>query len=168
LIFQFLDTDGTGTGEYQILGDYSTQPEEFFYLADEPTVITLAALTMICGQGTFSQTGYGPLPELPNGILPYIDRPDGHRIPLMAGALTSTADWLSIGTVAHQHSWGQGERALQIFWAFDDSGTPMFLPAGYKLGIEVNDAFNVGAPLLSHTIMIHGFQVSDNISKVSF
>ena len=69
-LIKYLDTVGDGTGNKLAIGDYSTNPTAFYLKPATGTVYVINMFIIhLTGTGQFKHDTYGPISELPNGLL---------------------------------------------------------------------------------------------------
>jgi len=159
MIYRFLDTDGDGTGSKDHIGDMTAT--DILYIADADCVLTRLIIYVEDGSG-FKADLYGLLTALTNGwALKIRDGADAEVLDLTDGVVVKTNS--RIGAFCFDvdvKSWGVGvgNEGLVARWTFEKAGSPLYLPAGYRLVVELNDNFT---GLVHHTFQVQGYAVSD-------
>lgn len=160
LIYQYLSTNGDGTGTTQMTGDYSGAGDEEFYIENTSPRKDIFLNRMIVSYndtGSITALTYGCGITLAEGIKVEIQDADGVVLKDMLGGVP----------VIYNESWAQicydvrvGEAlgANKIFglrWTFGKSGSPAVLKPGQKLVMTCRDNMS---GLLLHSAMVQGYQ----------
>lgn len=154
LVFQFLDTTGTGVGSKNAIGNYAS-PTDFYIENGNPRgkMAIARLLVYIRDTGTFTAGSYGAASALSNGILVKVEYRDvtqdlTDNIPIL-----TNADWARVCYDADVKSWGAGDAMLGVRWTFEKSGAPVLIGQGEKLIVRVNDNMT---DLAEHRFMVQG------------
>jgi hypothetical protein len=159
-----LSTNGDGTGDTEVIGDYSVTPGIFEFIAPADTDRTAEVVRMIVSirdTGMFDAETYGNGITLTNGLTMSIRNGDGsHLEDVFAFPIRSNADWAShVGPFgADVKTWGQGDEFLVLRWTFADymgtgSAGPMVLQPGQRLRLTAADDLS---GLVSHRFVLEG------------
>jgi len=154
----FLTASGDGKGTYNLNGDYSAAPTDFYYQATTNYYIQ-TLLMSISDNANFNQTDYGAISGgLTNGIKFFI-KPNGlSEIPLLSGvAFKQNYEWLSVTPDSKLTSFAGLAQTLTVdFNVTTEYGMPIKLGAGDRFIARLNDNFST---LVAHTIGLRGRKV---------
>ena len=156
-VFQFLSTNGDGTGDVAITGDYSVTPETFELAAATRPVCVKRLIVLIRDSGTFDAAKYGNNITLTVGLTFYVeDTATQQTFTLTPLPIVANVDWGRYCYDAAVKTWGTGDEFLLVRWTLAKSLDPgLILEAGTKLVLAVNDDFS---GLVDHTVMAQGFR----------
>jgi hypothetical protein len=155
----FLTSSGDGQGPYNLNGDYSASPTDFYYQTTSTYYIQTLLVT-ISDSTTFNQTDYGGISTgtIINGVKVFI-KPSGlSEIPLLSGvAFKYNYEWLQVtpDTILTQFS-GTPQTLTINFDITHEYGMPIMLNTGDRFIIRLNDNFT---GLVSHTFGLRGRKV---------
>ena len=160
-VFQFLSTNGDGTGTVNAIGDYSSAQGEF-YIESPSSPKTWTAvnrmLAFIEDSSGFSADNYGDSASpLTNGIRLVVKDPQGAEVLDLTGGQTikSNAQWGQHCYDAQNVSYGVGNDFVAVRWTFVKSGNPVILQPGHRMSILLDDSFTF---LVSHTFLVQGYK----------
>lgn len=155
LLDKLLSENGDGTGNWNAIGDYSTTPGKMFYLSGPRGAFIRKFQCTMQAQGNIRPELYGSLPELTNGILWRIMKPDGavaHAFAEINPVKLNAAWGVLCGDLKWWTTAGSSEEFIQATWEIP--GTDGFyLPPGYSLEVALRDDFT---GLSIHVFYIHG------------
>ena len=150
----FLTATGDGLGTYNLIGNYSAAPTDFYYQATTNYYIQ-TLLIIISDNANFNQTDYGARAALTNGVKIFI-KPNGlAEIPLLSGiAFKQNFEWHTVTPEVRLTSFAGLAQTLSIdFDLVVDYGMPIMLSPGDRFIIRLNDDFTT---LVSHTFGLRG------------
>ncbi len=160
-IYQFLDTDGDGTGSINVVGDYEDTAEIFFIgppPANEYWHIE-RMVVQVSDAGALDAGKYGNNVELTNGITVRKQDDSGTVIELTGGKpIITNADWGGVCYDVASVGFGQGDNYLGVRWTFGKSGWPLYLDGdgdNERLEVVVNDDMT---DLVGQTFMVQGWK----------
>ena len=157
-IYQFLSTNGDGSGDINANGDYSVTPGEF-YISPPPyhKAVLERMILEIEDTNGFASTDYGNITgALPNGV----------RIQALKGGvvqceydggqpITTNAGWSTIMYDVDVKTWGPGNELLVGRFTFAKSGSPCILNGpDWRLRALLNDNLT---GLVAHKFMVQGY-----------
>jgi hypothetical protein len=155
---------GLQTGNFNMIGDYSTVNKEFYVeaLAGERLAIRRAIVHIYVDGNDISPGTYGNIPELTNGIILFQE---------ISGIIFNVLDGLPL---KKQEDWGRisydsipvgpyGPTSKTPFWQvrltftkFVDPTWGIILEEGDRLGLRISDDLSVGDSMLEHYIYFEG------------
>ena len=144
-IFQFLDTNGDGSGNINFNGDYSSAQEIAFIQPGPDEVYRIERLIVTVRDAVgMSAEKYGSIMGgLTNGIQLRVRDDNEVRSNLTNGEpIKSNADWGSFCYDADVKAWGAGDEFLLVRWTFSRTGFPLEL-RGKRLNNLVNERLEV-------------------------
>jgi len=164
MIFQFLSTNGDGTGDINAIGDYSSVQGEFYISPPSGQPVRwwkingykiYRMLVFIQAIGPLSADQYGNLKSLQNGIKAVVkDDSDNEILDLTAGQPVKTnAQWAQHCYDSSLSGYGSGNEFVQARWTFEKSGNPILLKEGYRLSVLIDDDLT---ETISHTFVVQG------------
>lgn len=151
----FLTSVGDGTGTYNLIGDYSAAPTDFFYQATSRFEIYTLAVT-ISDASKFNQEFYGGIAAgLTNGIRFYFKYPSGVEVPIIISSpVKANYQWIEVASRANLTSFDGTAQTFQIMIGVHELfGKPFTLAAGERVLVRLNDNFT---GLVGHTFRLHG------------
>ncbi len=156
-IYEYLDTNGDGTGTINVNGDYSSAAEDFYYQATVTSNIA-RLIVIIEDSGSFTAENYGGISTLSNGMRLFLEDSDSNsEIALDGGsAIKSNAHWGGLCYDVDRKSWGAGNDFLLVRFSFDKAGACLCLDAGEKIILRANDDLS---GLILHQFMIQGMEL---------
>lgn len=157
-LHQRMSTNGDGTGDTLITGDYSSTPTDFYIEpAPNEAIIILHFTIILCANDQVRLVDYGSLPALPNGIQ-LIVKTGGFEVPILGRVKNNQ-------TLFHLTEKGPittrllgGENLLHCHLDFShrpDQYSKLFGPLGDKFTFRCNDDFS---GLCEHSIVAYGFK----------
>lgn len=151
--YQYLDTNGNGTGTTNAIGNYATTADDFYYTATEYCYLNRLSLS-IEDAGNFDADKYGNGIELTNGIQVLVELA-GTEYRIDGGiSIKNNANWARYCFEAEVKAWGIGNTFLIAQKFFEDlNGIPFVLEAGDKFIIRLNDDFT---GLIGHRFLLQG------------
>ena len=152
---KWLTAVGDGTGTFNLIGDYSAAPQDFYYLATTKFDIK-SLLICISDNLQFNQVDYGAIPGgLTNGVGFFYKPFDGAEIRLINTVnIKQNFEWQAIVEHVALTQYAGLPQTLQIdLDILDEFGLPLNLRAADKLIVRLNDNFT---GLVSHTFGIKG------------
>lgn len=155
----FLTASGNGQGVFNLNGDYSAAPTDFYYQATS-TYYIHSLLVSISDSAGFNQTDYGAITSgtVVNGVKMFI-KPNGlAEIPLLSGiGFKYNYEWLQVTphTILTQFS-GLPETLSVDFDIVADYGMPITMNVGDRFIIRLNDNFT---GLVNHTFGLRGRKI---------
>lgn len=155
-IYQFLSTDGQGTGTIQANGNYSTVQGEFYITPGTAHRYAIhRMLVHIQDTGPISADEYGALTALTNGVRVVIkDGTDTEILDLLAGTtVKSNAQWGQMCYDATPSTYGSGLDFVNVRWTFAKSGNPLLIQQNHKLSVLLDDNLS---GLSAHTFLVQG------------
>lgn len=154
----FITATGDGQGAYNLIGDYSASPADFYYQATTNYYVQ-TLLISISDNANFTQSDYGAIAGgLTNGVKLFI-KPNGlSEIPLLSGiAFKKNYEWLSVTPHASLTTFNGLAQTLSVnFDVTDEYGMPITLNVGDRFIIRLNDNFST---LVAHTFGLRGRKV---------
>lgn len=164
-IFQFLDTNGDGSGTSAANGDYSVTPGLFFI--QPPTAETYRLHRMIINIEDTAITdaaGYGGIGALTNGISVHVEDGGVETIDLTGGVnIKSNAHWGRMCYDVQSVAFGASTKTVQVRWTFSKAGGPITLYGNnvdgaasgdnHRLVVTCNDNLT---GLVDHRFMVQG------------
>lgn len=152
----FLTASGNGQGTYNLNGDYSSAPTDFYYQATSKYYIQ-TLLISISDTTNFNQTDYGGIASgtITNGVKLFI-KPNGlSEIPLLSGvAFKYNYEWLQVTPHTLLTQFAGTPQTLSInFDITTDYGMPITMDIGDRFIIRLNDNFT---GLINHTFGLRG------------
>jgi hypothetical protein len=164
IISRFVDTNGDGTGSYEITGDYDGSPTLFKFTAQAREHVVLSrligsmkavALTNADVYGTAAGSA------LTNGIQIYVTDVDGEilyyltdpRLPVKTNGMWAHycydfTQWAGLGAGEDHGAWR---------WTFAKSGQPVELLPGWSLCVFVEDDFS--SLVTEHHFVVQGYNI---------
>ena len=152
---QFLDTVGDGTGVTNASVDGSTTPVVFKITPAANEVLDLTRLIIkLEVMSIISESKYGDLPELTNGIQLIWESGYGIFNITQGSALNTTFDW---NTFCYEESSPGGiqTKSVSFQWQFSESRGPIRIFPGGSFKIVIQDDLS---GLVSHVFFVHGFR----------
>ena len=159
-IGRFLDTVGDGSGDIEMLGDYSGGGiEEFFIAPTAGEVFVLHRMIIqICDAGIFPSSKYGFNVVLANGIRLEVQNQSGIIYDLLDGQPVKTnSQWERHSYDVHIDAFTVGDNHLGVNFVFAESGSAILLRGdrGEKLVCTLNDDYS---DLTGHVMKVHGYK----------
>ena len=153
---KFLTASGDGLGSYNLIGNYSAAPTDFYYKATSQYDIH-SLIVVISDNSTFNQGDYGAIVGgLTNGVKLFV-RPAGSLadIALLSGvAVKQNFEWLMLTHETHLTQFAGTPQTLMVnFDITRDYGKPITLGVGDKFIVRLNDDFTT---LISHSYGLRG------------
>ena len=153
-LIRLLDAQGDGSTDWNIVGDYSTNPVTFRATVPEGKVWYIDFMKIqITDLGLFSRGRYGNLPELINGYIPKVVR-NGIVTQLTPDPITINDHFIHYSFEYQLTPFAQNTYTSSAVLRFD---TPFNLHPGDKIKVKMQDNFTA---LIDHTIAIHGIEVT--------
>lgn len=154
-VFQYLDTNGDGTGTDSAVGNYASAAEDFYYEVTGSGVEIHRMIVMVRDTGAFDAADYGNSIALTNGIdvLVYDANEDTERSFVGGKKIKNNIGWGALCFDADVKTWGIGDEFLLVRWTFAKSGAPLRLQKSDKLVVRLNDDFS---GLVDQTFQIQG------------
>lgn len=158
---QVLSTNGDGTGDTDMTGDYSSAAETFELhgpTAYEDYTIVERILVYVEDAGTFDTGDYGNAVTLTNGIDLAVTTSTGTvQVQLTPVSVKTSGDWAALCYDVSQNGWGTGNEFLTARWTFTKftDGRGLVLNDGSKLVCTVNDDMR---GLVHHRITCQGWK----------
>ena len=163
LLFQFLSTNGDGTGVTNINGDYSGGNTTNFAITASPGrvyQIERMVVTITDSTSNFQRASYGAIGGgLSTGLYFGVWDSLGNQIKaITTQTIKSNSDWANYCYDTSVNVWSGGEESLHARWTFSKSGSPIFLDgdAGEYLGLIVEDDLT---GLDTHYFQVQGIMV---------
>ena len=152
-----LDTNGDGTGTYNAVGNYSSTPTEFLLVPEKSVRVHRLLITVEAAFG-FKAEIYGSDVALTNGINLEVRDHDDVVLGLFTDrhSVKTNAHWAMYCFDVDVKSWrtaGSGNELLTARWTFSRMGAPLWMRAGHKLAIKLNDDFT---GLVLHHFVVQG------------
>lgn len=166
VLFQYLDTNGDGTGVKNANGDYSLAEEEFFItppIASPEVAYSLTRMIIsIEDSSGMQQNEYGNLGSaLGAGIEVQVLDSDNNVINNMTDGVpvTTNAGWGRQCYDVELKSWqtAPANELILVRWTFNQTGSPILLTNGQRLAVVFNDDLN---GLISHYYQVQGLCVN--------
>lgn len=161
LIRQFLSTNGDGTGDFNVIGNYGT-PTSFYIQppSDERYVID-RMLVYIQDVGSFSTTTYANATILTNGLVFCVSDDSGVLHNLTTGVpIKTNPNWAThcYNSILIQYPGGGTVRALSVEWIFSNAGFPLLLEgkSNTKFELIVQDDFSL---IDAHYFKVEGYKL---------
>jgi hypothetical protein len=176
-INQYLSLNGDGTGEIEMVGNYSSAEGIFYF--EVPAGYHMHANRLIVylrDTGAFDAAKYGNNVTLAAGIfLEIVNESDVVQTTLTPRPVRTNSEWGSFCYDIVNHSFGTGDEFLLVRWTFghatapgieqEISGSgartegfpPLELPTGWKLRARLNDDLS---GLNEHRICVQGIQIN--------
>jgi hypothetical protein len=160
LLSQFLSTNGDGTGDINIVGDYSSAAETFE--VENPPMVAATVIERIVvyirDTGAFSAEKYGARASLPVGLnLDVRSADDNVLFSLTPDAIRNNGEWGKYCFEVDTKKWGGGDQILVARWSFvkfTEAAEGIVLNNGERFVLTVNDDFQ---SLVTHTILAQGY-----------
>lgn len=174
-IYQFLDTNGDGTGTDTVIADYSGAAEEFYIQppAGMIYVINRAIPHIEYGPSTSQDwEKFGASAALTNGVV--LEKRTSADV--VASTLTGSTPVKTFSGWTHfcydaAFATDKSSSVVQTFrarWTFGKSGQPIILTNEEKLVARVNDNFSgTGVNVTDFRINVQGFKMPDNAANRS-
>ena len=160
---RYLDTTGYGTGTKSAIGDYSSARQDFKIQPRPTSVFRVARMIVtIRDDAVVTQTGYGALPELTNGVQVFVrsDKNDVLRlddnIPIKANYQWAERCFdVGMPFVSFAQFF-----VVQLRWTFEKAGVPIRLNGAHNeaLVVRLNDDFT---GLVDHKFLVQGYQETE-------
>ena len=115
---QFASSNGDGTGDYNLIGDYSTPANFDVVPASGKIFVVTRVMITVEDSGTFNGEGYGVLAALTNGVVVTLRDASGVVATLTPDPVKRNLDW---GTLCYDISFTDGfasNQALLARWTF--------------------------------------------------
>lgn len=160
-IFQFLDTNGDGTGDSDVIGDYESTADIFYIGPPPPNEFwhIERMVIQVTDVGAFDAGKYGNNLELVNGLTVRKQDDAGTVDDLTGGKpIITNAGWGGVCYDVADVSFGQGDNYLGVRWTFAKSGWPLWLDGdgnNERLELVANDDFT---DLTGQTFMVQGWK----------
>ena len=156
LVFRYLDTNGDGTGDKEMVGNYALSPEEFSIGCVGRIHVIHRIMVHYTDIGNILSNTYGCGITLTNGIeIECRDNDDSVLIDLLDGIpITDNDGWLHICYDFHALATLGNTKSFAARWTFAKSGSPLVLHSGQKLVARLNDDFT---GLLEHSMFVQGY-----------
>ena len=157
-IFQFLSTNGDGTGTVNANGDYSSTEGEFYIAPPSGYHYNITRmLVFVEDSANFSSDEYGNLnTALTNGVRVVVKEHGTEILDLTAGdSIKTNAQWSQYCYDAQSISFGSGNDFLAVRWTFAKSGSPVYVSPNQRLSVLLNDNLT---GLVTHTFMVQGYR----------
>lgn len=154
-VFEYLDTNGDQTGVNNAVGDYSSNPTEFFYQPSAGCVELISRMIVYMGAKDVGKGGYGNALALTNGI----------RIQTANTLPEATMDLDGGVPIFAEKHWKRvcydlsplSEESRSARWTFEKSGLPVVLADTDRLVVTLHDDFS---HMDEHYFMIQGSDAS--------
>ncbi len=153
-LYQYLSTNGDGTGTDDAVGNYTTPTE--FYIQDTTQYLLLERMIVYVEDfGRMDSGAYGNAITLTNGIRLEVQESDGTLVrDLMATRpIEHNTDWQGKCHDLTPSGWGSGNEAYSVRWTFGKSKKSLILAPGQKLVLILEDNFT---GLEHHLFQIQG------------
>ena len=154
-LYQYLSSNGDGTGTVELTGNYSAAAAEF-YIQDANRYLRLERMIVyVEDSGSIDSGVYGNGINLTNGIkLEYRESDDTLIHDIMGGLPVFTnAEWQGKCHDITLSTWGSGNQGYSVRWTFAKSGNPIILAPGQKLSLILEDNFT---GLEKHRFQVQG------------
>ena len=152
---KWLTASGDGLGTYNLIGDYSAAPVDFYYLSTTKFYIK-SLLICISDNLQFNQVDYGAIAGgLTNGVGFFYKPFDGVEVRLINTVnIKQNFEWPAISEHVTLTQFAGLPQTLQIdLDLVDEFGLPFNLRSGGKFIVRLNDNLTT---LVSHTFGIKG------------
>lgn len=159
---KFLTLAGNSTGNFNLNGNYSATPTDFFYTSPANTYTFIKTVSVqISDASDFLQGYYGGIAlsgGLANGVKFFINN-GSIDIPLLSGfTFRTNNDWYGLTSHIQLQTFSAASQTLTIdFKPVEDYGCPLFLDAGISFKVRLNDDFT---GLILHRFSIKCTQVA--------
>jgi hypothetical protein len=158
LIYQYLSTNGDGTGDIDAISDYSSGETQFFILPPENEIWQIERLMVsVFSDNGFEPDTYGNLSPLPNGLI--LDKrmgTDNVVIDITSSVpIKDNKGWAILAYDAKVNQWGKDKELLSCRFTFAKTGGVLRLNGNKneRLILTVSDDLT---GLLSHRFFIQG------------
>lgn len=151
----FLTAAGDGSGAYNLIGNYSAAPTDFYYQATSRYEIYTLSIT-VSDASKFNQEFYGGIATgLTNGISFWFKFTSGTEIPILINnTLKYNYQWMEIASRVTLTSFDGTAQTLQIMIDIKDLfGKPFTLATGEQIIVRLNDNFT---GLVGQTFRLQG------------
>lgn len=157
-VYQYLDTNGDGTGTKQATGNYASTPTTFKFTGTAKRTYLNRMIVYLEDSGNFSTENYGAgLAALTNGIEVLLYDSAGTEVDDLTGgiAIKSNGGWARVCHDVSYIEFGAGDNVLSVRWTFANSGKPLLLPRGGELRVALSDDCS---GFVEHTFMVQGWE----------
>jgi hypothetical protein len=165
LLFRYLDSNGDGTGDKNVVGNYSTDASSFYIQPPPNTEYHIERLIVAIRDGAgFRAERYAGLgAALTNGI-DIQKRDTGGRIlySFLDGVpIRTNGDWGRLCYDVDLKTWGAGDDFLLVRFTIGKSGGHLHLDGSKNenLAITLNDDFTA---LNDHFFLVQGYVISED------
>ena len=146
-------------GNFEAIGDYSIETEEFIYKNTNNKKLFITKLDiMIEDNANMKYNKYSAETILKNGVKIFYTKDSikhyiiGDELPIKANR-----DWLHYSCKVKQHSFNNNHSFIKVVFKFlKEDNSPIILKKNDVFGIELNDDFS---QLENHTFHINGFHI---------
>lgn len=156
-VYQYLDSNGDGSGTINLVGNYASAAAEFYYTNPNHTVQIERMIVMVEDTGNMSGDYYGSTASaLTNGIKLQVRDNNGNILTdIMAGApILTNNDWQGKCHDLILPIWAAaGNKNYSVRWTFSKSGKPIVLAPDWRLSLILNDDLT---GLVKHRYQVQG------------
>ncbi len=139
-VFEYLDTNGDGTGDSNAIGDYSSAPTDFFYQPGPGKVELITGMIVYMEGKDVGKGGYGNANVLTNGITMRTDNtvPEASMDLTVGVPILSEKQWQRLCYDLSPVS----EESRVARCTFARSGLPLILSETDRLVVTLHDDFS--------------------------
>ncbi|MHC4213115.1 MAG: hypothetical protein ACYSWP_07070 [Planctomycetota bacterium] len=156
--FQFLDTNGNGTGTTNAIGNYASADTIFFttpQTVHQRYVLNRIMIYIEDAETSISLATYGGATALTDGVVTRVVYRDGSVFDLSSSLNPkSNSDWARICYDVAISTFPAGNNYVHARWTWGRSGHPIVLNYGDQVQFVMRDNLT---DLIIHSFLVHGY-----------